>query len=257
MKYLLTIFYSSIVLSQSISPINQKLQNLSLLAVEHLNELTNESNNNEIKANIDSLNSDLLNISPDLQSKILENSLFNKILSNSVTQKKALNVSTNLIKKIEQKLKDQPDIYTDLSKKIISMIIDDYRPYFEAGFLNRYQSFSRNNAKEVKKYRELLAKLKLTSHWLHLYLNKSAVEFNKMVSDIIFESFELSKDTAYYYANFTKQDETKTLVFSINLKKKEKAFPKKEDNLKDAVKDIEDNVLEKASEEIDSLIPTK
>ena len=60
MKYLLTIFYSSIVLSQSISPINQKLQNLSLLAVEHLNELTNESNNNEIKANIDSLNSDLL-----------------------------------------------------------------------------------------------------------------------------------------------------------------------------------------------------
>ena len=137
------------------------------------------------------------------------------------------------------------------------MIIDDYRPYFEAGFLNRYQSFSRNNAKEVKKYRELLAKLKLTSHWLHLYLNKSAVEFNKMVSDIIFESFELSKDTAYYYANFTKQDETKTLVFSINLKKKEKAFPKKEDNLKDAVKDIEDNVLEKASEEIDSLIPTK
>ena len=257
MKYLFIIFYSSIVFSQSISATNQKLQSLTLLSIEHLNELINEDNTDEIKASIDSVNSELLSISPDLQAEILENSLLNKILNNSITRKKALNVSTNLIKKVESKLKDQPDIYTDLSKRIISMIIDDYKPYYEAGFLNRYQSFSRNNSSEVKKYRELLAKLKLTSHWLHLYLNKSAVEFNKMVTDIIFESFELSKDTAYYYANFTSQDETKTLVFNINIEKKVEAPVKKEDNLKDAVKDIDDNVLEKASEEIDSLIPTK
>lgn len=248
--YLLAIF-SFCTLCQNFEAESIDLQPLSKLALSHVNEV--QHNTKSIKDKIEKLNISFKTINTKAQSQILETSLINKILLNSQIESVVKNLTTSLIKQVQVKLKKNTTILTGFSKEIMNKILDDYLEYFEEGFLNRYEGFSRNNSKEVKKYRELKSKLKFTSSWVHAFIDLNVKEFNQLCSKIIAEAIELSIDEAYYLGQFTLQKTSKVAAFKVlESQKNQKQTPKKQ-TLKGAIKGLEEDILENASGAIDSL----
>lgn len=251
MKVLLLTLIPFTIFAQMIKTESIDLGPLSKRAIKHLNEINLKDE--ELKETFKKLNDNFKKLDNSSKGDLLEIAITNKLLLNSQVKTGITNLTTSIIKKAQEKLKDNSDILTDFSKEVISKIIDDYLPYFEGGFLNRYESFSRNNQKELNKYLSLKSKLKFTSKWIHIFLNSSGEDFNQLCSNVIKEAFELSIDESYYIGSFTKIEPSNTSSFSLTQIQKDPPKKSSEQTLKSAVKGIDEDLLEAASEEIDKL----
>lgn len=251
MIFIFTIILSIKCYAQVLKPIDIDLKPISKLAVSHLNEIP--LNTEDLKNQIERLNKNFKLVDQATRSEILEIAITNKLLLNSHIKSGVKNLTTSLIKQAQEKLKKNSTILTSFSKEVMNKIIDDYLEYFQEGFLNRYQSFSRNDPKEVRKYRQLKSKLKLTSSWIHSFIDLNAKEFNTLCSKIIIEALELSVDESYYLGQFTKQISVDSASFELVIKKTDTTVPVKNETLKGAVETIDSDLLESASQEIDSI----
>lgn len=251
MILILSLILSVSSFAQTLSPQGIDLKPISKLAINHLNEIPINTKN--LSAKIKKLNDSFKLVDQSTRSEILEIAITNKLLLNSQIESGIKNLTTSLIKQAQDKLKTNSTILTNFSKEVISMILDDYLEYFQEGFLNRYQSFSRNDPKEVRKFRQLKSKLKLTSSWVHSFIDLNAKDFNILCSKVIIEAIDLSIDESYYLGKFTKQKPTDTAAFEFIIKKSDPQPPKKVETLKGAVDTIDNDILESASEQIDTL----
>lgn len=248
---ILLIFISFSGFAQKITSKGIDLKVLSKLAINHLNEIP--PNNNNLEEKVQKLNLNFKMIDQLSRSEIFEIAITNKLLLNSQLDNEIKTLTTSLIKQTQEKLKTNETILTNFSKELMNRVIDDYLEYFEEGFINRYQSFSRNNPQEVKKYRQLKSKLKLTSSWIHRFLDLNAKDFNTLCTLVIMEAIDLSIDESYYLGQFTRQSPSNIETFELVSKIIVKDPPKSPETLKSAVDKVDDNILESASEEIDSL----
>ncbi len=251
MKFLILILIPFTLFAQMIKVESIELGQLSKSAIAHLNEISQKDL--ELKDIFSKLNLNYKKISNESKGNILEAAITNKLLLNSQIKTGITNITTTTIKKTQEKLKDNSDILTTFSKEIMNRIIDDYLPYFEGGFLNRYESFSRTNEVELKKYLSLKSKLKFTSTWIHTFINSSAEDFNILCSEIIKEALKLSIDESYYFGTFTKTNASNQISFLLTQEVKEVKPSPSSQTLKSAINGIEDNILEGASTEIDKL----
>lgn len=201
---------------------------------------------------LEKINKQLSSISTQERKAIIENSIKEKVLNNDIIPQKQMNITTAFIRQVESKLKKDRSIYSKFVLKIISDLVLDYKFYFKGAFLNRYQSYSRNNPEEVKMYRDLSSIIKISSNILHQFMKISAKNFNKKISKTIKQGLKLAAEKSQFFYFFTEADSSNE-SFLIITKKKTKKQDVKQNTLKDAVKDLDSNLMESASEEVDKL----
>ncbi|MCT4643273.1 MAG: hypothetical protein N4A33_13360 [Bacteriovoracaceae bacterium] len=241
----------TIEVDQSHTPIIQKF-------TRHLSQNFSKLTKQEFDI-LEQINKNLSTFSLKNTNDILEDSIYTKILENTVFGNESSRVSSIFIKKVEEKLKSNKLSYSSFSKQIIESIIADYKPFFEEGFINRYESYNRNNKNEVIKYKKIRMLTKYTSTTLTQFLASTAQDFNKKITKLCLETLKLINTKSYFLKNhsFYSLEIKQKQVFIFKKPKKEdkKIIQEKKDTLLDAIKSIDKNESEKMSEKIDQIIP--
>ncbi|MEX1099307.1 MAG: hypothetical protein WEB87_02705 [Bacteriovoracaceae bacterium] len=130
-----------------------------------------------------------------IKSEIYKGLLDNQRLSYS---DKAL-MREALVKGVEQKLKKNKIVYTPFATWIVSSVLSELSAYRGDGFLDRYQTISRNDLKEKAKALQLEKLVKYLSPWIIAFNEKTPQEFNHLVALVSVDLLKrISKKTFYF-----------------------------------------------------------
>jgi hypothetical protein len=139
---------------------------------------------------------------------LLKSEIYKGLLNNQyISYSDSIQISSVIFKSITEKMKKYDLIYSDMAKWIYNSVKSDLDPYLKGDFIDRYQTVSRTNIKEVAKSMELRKALRYISPWVIAIESKTPEEFNEMLSDVCVDILvQISKKT-YFFKEFTSQFE--------------------------------------------------
>jgi hypothetical protein len=178
----------------------------------------------KFSANLDLLNDDLSSLDKRNLLFLFKSEIYKGIFTNQYLRSDTkLQLSTSVVDSAKKKIESNKVIYTKYSLWTIQSILNDITPFLEDNFLNRYQSISRGNSKDVLKAKKLKKIFKYVSPFLGAFLNKSPEEFNQLQKNIILDTFSrIALKSFYYQTLYIKGAKADTKLFSIPIVKHKK-----------------------------------
>jgi hypothetical protein len=175
------------------------------IIVQHLNysDISKEQAQEVITAceliNNDTTHMDSINLLFLIKSEIYKGLLNNQYLSYG----DSIQISEVIVKSIEEKFKKFKISYSPFAQWIFNSIIEDLKPYREDNFLNRYQTVSRTNMKEMSKSLNLQKALKYISPWIIALESQTPEMFNNTLTSISIDIFKLISRKTYFFKEFS------------------------------------------------------
>ena len=169
-------------------------------------------------------------------------------------------LSVSLINQFEKKYLENELVYTNMSKFIINSIRDDLKSLNKNNFVLHYQNKARKESKNYIQIKKLKLIEKYVVPWMNLTIIKSAENFNKMMSEKIFE-FLTDITKRMKILKIIKAPEIDSLPLFLNIEslspekndKNEDQTVQQNDNLQ-GIKDISEIKDDTATDVIDDLI---
>jgi hypothetical protein len=211
MKYLLFIFlftYFSYAqednLLGNLSLIDETSEELNII-IGHLNfsKVTPTQAQEVVAAcqliNNDTTHMDRINLLFLIKSEIYKGLLNNQYLAYEDT----VQISEVIVKSIEEKFKKYELSYGAFAKWIFKSIQNDLAPYRKDSFLNRYQTVSRTNMKEMALALSLKKSLKYISPWLIAIESQTPEQFNNTLTQIAIDILKQISRKTYFFKEFS------------------------------------------------------
>jgi hypothetical protein len=175
------------------------------IIVDHLNyNEVSKDHAREVLAACELINNDTINMDSINLLFLIKSEIYKGLLNNQhLSYEDSVQISEVIVKSIEYKFKKHEVSYSPFAKWIFNSIIEDLKPYRANDFLNRYQTVSRTNMKEMSMALGLQKALKYISPWIIAIESQTPESFNNTLTLISIDILKLISRKTYFFKEFS------------------------------------------------------
>lgn len=175
------------------------------IIVDHLNyNEVSKDHAREVLAACELINNDTINMDSINLLFLIKSEIYKGLLNNQhLSYEDSVQISEVIVKSIEDKFKKHEVSYSPFAKWIFNSIIEDLKPYRANDFLNRYQTVSRTNMKEMSMALGLQKALKYISPWIIAIESQTPESFNNTLTLISIDILKLISRKTYFFKEFS------------------------------------------------------
>lgn len=175
------------------------------IIVDHLNyNEVSKDHAREVLAACELINNDTINMDSINLLFLIKSEIYKGLLNNQhLSYEDSVQISEVIVKSIEDKFKKHEVSYSPFAKWIFNSIIEDLKPYRANDFLNRYQTVSRTNMKEMSMALSLQKALKYISPWIIAIESQTPESFNNTLTLISIDILKLISRKTYFFKEFS------------------------------------------------------